>query len=205
MRGACAAPPAPGGSRRAARAPSGCAPARPRRSCSGALLGHGPSAVATRSRRWRRTPRASAGPRRRSRPGSPIRSRATTTPRGSPRKTERGEQGPAALAPAPGPPGEPVRAGPRSEASLGRDPRSSVTFGSRPVRDRGRRRDDQILALPEQDDQCPRVDQRPAAFDDRLEHPIEVGLAAHRDRDVGPPPAASAPPGEARRGPVCGR
>ncbi len=51
--------------------------------------------------------------------------------------------------------------------------------------DGGGRRDDEILALAEQDDQCPGLDQRPPALHDRIQHPLEIGLPAHGDRDVG--------------------
>ena len=51
--------------------------------------------------------------------------------------------------------------------------------------DGGGRRDDQVLALVEQDDQRPGLDQRPAALHDCVQDPVEIGLATYGDRDVG--------------------
>ena len=119
----------------------------------------------------------------RKRPGSPMRSSATTTPSGSPRK-RRG-----AIS------ARPLSFAPRSTpVNL---PRSTSSEASRagiletrylriqPAGDSGGRRYDQVLALAEQDDQSPGLDQRPAALDDRVQHPVEIGLASHGDRDVG--------------------
>ena len=49
----------------------------------------------------------------------------------------------------------------------------------------GRRYDPLLLALLEQDDHRPCLDQRPPALDDQLQDSLEVGLSPHRPRDCG--------------------
>ena len=50
---------------------------------------------------------------------------------------------------------------------------------------RRRGRDDQVIALAQEDDQRPGLNQRPATLHNRLEHPLEIRLAADGDGDVG--------------------
>ena len=180
-RGACAAPRGPGGSRRAAPAPSGCAPARRRRSCSGGAPPPSTEPSPHRSRHWRRTPRgpliliveaarvADAIKRDNHTERFPRKSRGAIRARPAPRLEIR--------------PCEP------SEQHLlrglvGGDP-VFCDVGVQAVGDRGRCRDDEILTLAEHDDQSPGLDQRPPPLHDRVEHPVEVRLAANRDGDVG--------------------
>ena len=62
--------------------------------------------------------------------------------------------------------------------------RDRQLFGLRPgpARLRG---DREPAAATQQHQHRPRLDQRPAALDDQVEHPTDVGLAAHRAGDVG--------------------